>query len=79
MAYSIYLFLAASAAVRTTLSTMSGWEGIGTWRLAASVTVAPMRFDTDCWRPGCRVWWIGVALDARPARKVNPASYAVSA
>jgi hypothetical protein len=36
--------------------TTFGRESIGTWLLATSVTVAPMRFETQRWRSGCTVW-----------------------
>src|SRR4029077_15212041 len=36
-----------SAAVRITSITKSGWESMGTWLLATSVTLAPMRLATN--------------------------------
>src|ERR1700733_3011830 len=36
--------------------TTAGWDSIGTWLLSTSVTVAPMRFETQRWRSGCTVW-----------------------
>src|SRR5277367_1149859 len=36
--------------------TTSGLESIGTWLLSTSVTVAPIRFETQRWRSGCTVW-----------------------
>src|SRR5262249_18866838 len=49
-------FWTAAAASRITPMTTSGWESIGTWLLATSVTLAPMRFETQRCRSGWTVW-----------------------
>lgn len=41
-----------AAAFRITSITTSGFESIGTWLLSTSITVAPMRFETQRWRSG---------------------------
>jgi len=48
--------LNSGRALRITSMTTSGWESIGTWLLATSVIVAPMRLETQRWRSGCTVW-----------------------
>ena len=45
----------AFAALRMTSSTRAGLESMGTWLLAVSTVMAPMRFATERCSSGCTV------------------------